>query len=188
MTTIKPDVSGTPQGNMPGSLDDRCVSSVISDDIQSHKDAIVKLNDDIKKHQQAILTLQKRLSAIPAVRKMASLEDVISFIYRGGVSLTMLFFLAGMIRFYLRHDNLNVDYGMFYKNFYQFTERELQFMTLGHFRTEVLLNAGLMILLIAPMVQVLATGVYMVAVNRNWKYGIITLIVLVILAISLLFH
>ncbi len=188
MTPEKPVIPETKPGVMPGTMDDRCVSSVISDDIQTHKDAIAKLNDEIKKHQQAILTLQKRLSAIPVVRKVASLEDIISFIYRGGVSLTMLFFIAGMARFYIRHDNLNVDYSMFYKNFYQFTERELQFITLGHFRTEVLLNAGLMILLIAPMVQVLATGVYMVTANRNWKYGIITLLVLVILSISLLLH
>ncbi len=173
---------------MPGSLDDRCASSVLADDIKSHKDAIAKLNDEIKKHQQTILTLQKRLSAIPAIRKIASLEDIISIIYRGGVTLTMLFFVAGMVRFYIRHDNLNVDYSMFYKNFYQFTEKEMQFITLGHFRTEVLLNAGLMILLLAPMIQVLATGVYMVGVNKNWKYGFITFLVLVILSISLLLH
>ncbi len=173
---------------MPNTLDDQCVSSVIADDIKSHKDAIAKLNDDIKKHQQAILTLQKRLSTIPAIRKVVSLEDIISFIYRWGVILTTLFFVAGMVRFYVKHANLNVDYSMFYKNFYQFTEKEMQFITLGHFRTEVLLNAGLMILLLAPMVQVLATGVYMVAVNKNWKYGFITFLVLVILSISLLFH
>jgi uncharacterized membrane protein len=93
-----------------------------------------------------------------------------------------------MVRFYVKHANLNVDYSMFYKNFYQFTEKEMQFITLGHFRTEVLLNAGLMILLIAPMVQVLATGIYMVTVNKNWKYGFITFLVLVILSISLLLH
>ena len=103
----------------PSTLDDRCASSVLADDIKSHKDAIAKLNDEIKKHQQTILTLQKRLSAIPAIRKIASLEDIISIIYRGGVTLTMLFFVAGMVRFYLRHDNLNVDYSMFYKNFYR---------------------------------------------------------------------
>ncbi len=172
----------------PNAMDDQCVSSIIANDIKSHKDAIAKLNDDIKKHQQAILTLQKRLSTIPAVRKVISLEDIISFVYKWGVILTTLFFVAGMIRFYIRHDNLNVDYSMFYKNFYLFTEKEMQFITLGHFRTEVLLNAGLMILLLAPMVQVLATGIYMVVANKNWKYGFITFVVLVILSISLLLH
>ncbi|MGB9735783.1 MAG: DUF1634 domain-containing protein [bacterium] len=174
--------------NNPQNIDEQCVSSIIADDIKAHKDAIAKLNEEIKKHQQAIITLQKRLSTIPAIRKVISLEDIISIVYRWGVTLTIIFFVAGMIRFYIRHDSLNVDYSMFYKNFYQFTEKEMQFITLGHFRTEVLLNAGLMILLLTPMIQVIATGAYMVIVNKNWKYGIITLFVLVILGISLLLH
>ncbi len=192
MTIDKPEshqtMPNTTPNPMPNTMDDQCATSVIADDIKSHKDAIAKLNDEIKKHQQTILTLQKRLSTIPALRKIASLEDIISIIYRWGVTLTMLFFVAGMVRFYIKHDNLNVDYSMFYKNFYQFTEKEMQFITLGHFRTEVLLNAGLMILLLAPMVQVLATGIYMVAVHKNWKYGAITTLVLIILSISLLLH
>lgn len=179
-TQDKPDASRN--------IDEQCASSIIADDIKAHKDAIAKLNEEIKKHQQAIIALQKRLSTIPVVRKVISLEDIISIVYRWGVVLTITFFIAGMIRFYIRHENLNVDYSMFYKNFYQFTEKEMQFITLGHFRTEVLLNAGLMILLITPLIQVIATGVYMVVANKNWKYGIITLFVLAILSISLLLH
>ncbi len=158
-----------------------------SEDIKYHKDAIAKLNEEIKKHQQAIITLQKRIP-LSVGRKIASLEDVISIIYRTGVWLTFLFFVAGLLRFYIRHQSLNVDYNMFYKNFYLFTEKELGLISLGHFRTEILLNAGLMILLITPMVQVLVTGIYMAIVNKNWKYGTITLFVLVILGISLLIH
>jgi uncharacterized membrane protein len=187
MTQDKQEISQT-KPQRPSNINEQCISSVIADDIKAHKDAIARLNEEIKKHQQAILALQKKLSTIPAVRKVVSLEDIISTVYRWGVALTIIFFVAGMIRFYIRHDSLNVDYSMFYKNFYQFTEREMQFITLGHFRTEVLLNAGLMILLLTPMIQVLATGVYMVVANKNWKYGIITLFVLLILSISLLLH
>lgn len=170
-----------------GKTDDQCVS-VISDDIREHKDAITKLNDDIKKHQQAIITLQKRLAAVPIAKRRISLEGTISLVYKTGVSLSLFFFLAGMLRFYIKHQSLSVDYNMFYKDFYQFTEKEMQLLSLGHFRSEILLNAGLMILLITPMVQTLTTGIYMISVNKNWKYGVISLFVLVILAISLLLH
>ncbi|MCL4558650.1 MAG: DUF1634 domain-containing protein [Deltaproteobacteria bacterium] len=179
-------MSGNDSRNIPRSTSP--CGEPTTEEIKYHKDAIARLNEELKKHQNAILELQKRLAPLPEVRRMMSLEDIISKTYRGGVSLTMLLFLAGMARFYMRHQSLNVDYSMFYKNFYQFTEKEMQFISLGHFRTEVLLNCGLMILLITPMVQVLLTGAYLVAVNKNWKYGLITLFVLAVLSISLLMH
>lgn len=176
------------QKQNPGARSEHDTAGLLAEDIRRHKDAIIKLNEDLKKHQKAILDLQKRLAILPKEKKGMSLDAIISLTYRWGVGLTMLFFLSGMIRFYVKHQSLNIDYNMFYKNFYQFTEKEMQFISLGHFRTDVLLNAGLMILLITPLLQIVLTGTYMVTVQKNWKYGVITLFVLGILSISLLLH
>lgn len=72
-------------------------------------------------------------------------------------------------------------------NFAQFLREIAGNLISGTLRPEVLINAGIAILMMTPYIRLVFSFIYFV-IKSNWKYAILTLICLIILTQSFFFN
>jgi len=117
-------------------------------------------------------------------------EKVISYLLMTGVILCILLEVIGVALFYHDYGNLNISQqaGVFVKghDFFSFIYRQLHS---GSAVTPAILFmiAGIVVLILTPYLRVIASFLYF-SWQRNWKYVIITLFVLIVVTLSLTLH
>jgi len=118
------------------------------------------------------------------------LEIVISYLLIAGVITSLLLEIAGVILFYRTFGNLALQYGSSVKvqghDFFSFINNLVHGRFAGGAAIQ-LMTAGIVVLLLTPFLRVLFSVLYFVW-ERNFKYVVITLFVLVVLTISLTLH
>jgi len=115
------------------------------------------------------------------------IEVLLSHLLRGGVVLSTLIILAGIVMTILRHP----DYSSSRHGLSGLARRDVQFPHslgdvaegLGHGRGMAVVAAGLLVLILTPVMRV-AASVVAFAVRRDWTYTVFTLIVLILLLVS----
>ncbi len=112
-------------------------------------------------------------------RRLRQAELAISHVLRGGVVISAAIILLGVVWFYLQmaisgHATLN----------YPHTVIEVA-QELAQGNPLALIALGLLVLLLTPILRV-AISILIFALERDWLYTVITLIVLLILLVSLL--
>jgi uncharacterized membrane protein len=118
------------------------------------------------------------------------LETAISYLLLGGVVTSLFLEIIGMVSFYYSYGHLHITEktAMFIRgeNFFRLIYGLLE-GNYGQKGSVFLMTVGITILILTPYVRVILSALYF-AWKRNIKYVLITIIVLIVLTTSLLFH
>jgi len=119
--------------------------------------------------------------------KVSSLSLGISWILRVGVTVSLVLELAGVLLYTIQTGNQSLDLSSAWQfkggNFFNFTSSTVTAIgtTLSPLN---IMSLGVMILMLTPYMRVVA-GVIYYAVQRDWKYVLITLFVLAVITTGL---
>jgi uncharacterized membrane protein len=117
-------------------------------------------------------------------------EKVISYLLMTGVILCILLEVIGVIMFYHAYGNLNISQQpqMFVKghDFFSFIYRQFQNRSAAT-PAILFMIAGIVVLIMTPYLRVIASFLYF-SWQKNWKYIIFTLFVLIVVTLSLTLH
>lgn len=111
--------------------------------------------------------------------RLRQAELIISHVLRGGVVVSAAIILLGMVWFYLQMAITGHATLAFPHTFTGIVQR------LAHGEPLAVVSLGLLILLLTPILRV-AISIVIFALERDWLYTVITILVLAILLISLL--
>jgi uncharacterized membrane protein len=113
------------------------------------------------------------------------MESLIGYILLTGVLLSVTLLTVGFIWHWVRAGNLRFEHSIAGMNFFEFISSTLRQMTSPALRPRLFLNMGIGVLMLTPFVRVLASVLYFVFVEHNWKYTLFTGFVLSVLTYSL---
>jgi uncharacterized membrane protein len=117
--------------------------------------------------------------------RQASMDRLIGTILAGGVLLSVSLLTLGLIWRYANTGSLAFEYQIRGMNLAQFAADQLRLAADGRFRPRLLLNLGILLLMLTPLLRVAASLLYFLFVLRNWKYTLFTGFVLAVLTYSL---
>jgi uncharacterized membrane protein len=122
--------------------------------------------------------------------EQSNLENAISYLLISGVLLSLILLIIGMVLLWRKQGGLAVsqDPSVFVHghDFFSFIYQEVTHGGLKGLPLQ-LITLGVVVLLLTPYVRVILSVVYF-ARDRNLKYVLITIVVLIILTISLTLH
>ena len=110
------------------------------------------------------------------------METLIGYILLIGVLSSILLLLAGTAWHWLDTDTLRMDYKIEGKNLWDFL---ITSFTTGGLSPKSVVNLGISVLLLTPYLRVLASMLYFLFAERNWKYSLFTFFVFSVLSYSL---
>jgi len=120
----------------------------------------------------------------------SKLETAISWLLIAGVIISLALEIAGIAMYYHTYGQLGIstDQSMFIqgKHFFSFLYAQLR-SGQGSGGAARLMTAGIVVLILTPYLRVIVSALYF-AREKNIKYVVITLFVLIVLTISLLKH
>jgi uncharacterized membrane protein len=117
-------------------------------------------------------------------------EKVISYLLITGVIISLILETAGVILLYSAYHSLDISHesGVYIKAYDFFSLIYQQFQHIQTINPAILLmTLGIIILILTPYVRVITSVVYFTW-QRNLKYVLITLFVLIVVTISLTLH
>ncbi len=120
-----------------------------------------------------------------AESRQLEMDVLVGYILLGGVLLSMLLIVIGLVWKYIESGGVRLDYELAGMNLFQFVISEVHIAVLGEIRPRLLINMGIVVLMLTPFFRVLASMVYFFMVLKNWKYTVFTLFVLLVLTGSL---
>ena len=123
--------------------------------------------------------------------KRPSLEEVIGYILVIGVTTSLIMELAGLILYVTGKGTTEIDLSDFEayvrsQDFFAYIT-DVVGSVLSNPNYATVMALGLVLLMLTPYLRVVASVVYF-ALSRNYKYVVITLIVLAMLTASLIVH
>ncbi|MDG6995269.1 MAG: DUF1634 domain-containing protein [Nitrososphaerota archaeon] len=118
-------------------------------------------------------------------RKGFDLEAILSHLLIYGVVLAMIVTAIGAVDFYFVYRNLEIDQFVQSSNFASYFSSTVSNFAIGNFTPISIISLGVIILLFTPYLRVLSSWVYFALKEKNVKYVLITLWVLLILTLSL---
>jgi uncharacterized membrane protein len=113
------------------------------------------------------------------------MERVVGRILFAGVSVSVCCLAAGLLWQWASIGQPRFDYELPHTHIARFLLGELTAVVHGRVSPARLINLGILALLLTPYLRVVLSMVYFVAIERNYKYGIITGFVGTILTYSL---
>ncbi len=113
------------------------------------------------------------------------IEGLVGYILLVGVLSSIALILGGLAWHFARTGELGIQYGIAGMNFFEFLVTDLRQLASHAVRPRLLVSLGIALLMLTPFVRVLASMVYFVVAERNWKYTAFTAFVLVVLTYSL---
>lgn len=123
-------------------------------------------------------------------KSLLTMEAVISYILIVGVILSLVLEVTGLIFFYRTYHNFNFSESGLFKiqghDFFGYIAGLLRGGFTGG-TTVQFMTAGIIVLLLTPFLRVVFSAGYF-ARERNYKFVVITVFVLVVLTISLTLH
>lgn len=123
-------------------------------------------------------------------RGESKLETSISYLLIGGVIISLILEVIGIFIFYHSYGNLAIseDAGIFIQghDFFSFIYREF---TGRHMQGNAIffMTAGIIVLILTPYARLVASAIYF-GWEKNTKYVLITLFVLIVVTLSLALH
>jgi len=121
--------------------------------------------------------------------KGARLEKVISYILVAGVIASLALLVSGLFFFHLKFGNLNVsnDRAVYIQGKDFFTFIADQFRGTSAPVSLRLITLGILALMLTPYIRVVISALYF-GLQKNLKFVVLTVFVLVVLTISLTLH
>ena len=115
----------------------------------------------------------------------AEMEVLIGYVLLGGVVLSAVLVCMGLIWHWVRTGHLGVNYVIPRTNLFEFVVADVRQLGSAESRPRVLISLGIAMLLLTPYVRVLASMLFFLFVEHNWKYSLFTAFVLAVLTYSL---
>lgn len=120
----------------------------------------------------------------------SKLETTISYILIIGVIISVLFEIVGITLFYQTYGNVQISQSKTFfisgMNFFAFIIDQFGHL-FGAQSAVVFMTLGLIILILTPYIRAISSVIYF-AWEKNRKYVLITLFVLIVLTVSLALH
>lgn len=113
------------------------------------------------------------------------IEALVGYILLAGVLGSITLILAGLAWHLVRTGEPGIQYGIAGMNFFEFLVSDLRQLASHAVRPRLLVSLGIALLMLTPFVRVLASMVYFMLAEHNWKYTAFTAFVLVVLTYSL---
>lgn len=113
------------------------------------------------------------------------MESLIGYILLSGVLLSVGLITAGLIWHQAAYGNLNVRYVIKGTNLLHFLKSTISGLRNRSANPDLLVDLGIGTLMLTPFVRVLTSFFSFMVEERNWKYTIFTLIVLLVLTVNL---
>jgi uncharacterized membrane protein len=101
------------------------------------------------------------------------------------VLLSMALIIAGLIWQWAVTGHLAFNYTISGMNLFRFVLTDVRQLATHAFSARLLVNLGIVALLLTPYVRVLASMIYFILMEHNWKYAAFTGFVLSVLTYSL---
>ena len=124
------------------------------------------------------------------VREESKLETGISYLLITGVVLSLLLEVVGLVLYFYSYHNLSIssDAVVYIRghNFFSFIFQQFQGINTGN-NAILFITAGIIVLILTPYVRVVASVIYF-GWEKNIKYVVITLFVLIVVSLSLALH
>jgi uncharacterized membrane protein len=117
--------------------------------------------------------------------KQERMEVLLGTFLLAGVLLSVSLIVLGMAWYFASTHHLRLEYELAGMNLFQLLAAEIGMAWRGQFHPELLINGGIAALMLTPYLRVLLSMLYFMGVLKNWKYTVITSIVLVVLTFSL---
>jgi uncharacterized membrane protein len=113
------------------------------------------------------------------------MDALVGYLLLIGVALSIALIAAGLCWHALRTGNFQLDYRLQGMNLFDFLLTEIHIAASGKARPRTLVDVGIAVLMLTPYLRVLASMLYFMFAQKNWKYSIFTAIVLGVLTFSL---
>lgn len=114
------------------------------------------------------------------------MEALVGTILLAGVLTSMALIVVGVVWNLIANSTLALDYSISGENFFSFLVQSFRQLFAGEgVRPPQLISLGIVVLMLTPFLRVAASFVYFLVAERNWKFSVITLIVLGVLTYSL---
>ena len=113
------------------------------------------------------------------------METLIGYILLVGVVISIALLLAGTIWHWFTTRTLRLDYEIKSNNLWDFLVTSF---TTGALTPKTVVDLGISVLLLTPYLRVLASMLYFLFAERNWKYSLFTFFVFSVLSYSLFFN
>lgn len=120
-----------------------------------------------------------------ASMQQRKMDTVLGYVLLGGVVLSMVLIVAGLVWRFLRLGRFSLDHSLSGMNLFEFLAEEIRAAASGQLSPGTLVDGGIVILMLTPYVRVLASVFYFMVGLKNWKYTVFTGIVLGVLTFSL---
>jgi uncharacterized membrane protein len=118
-------------------------------------------------------------------RQQAAMDLLIGYVLLGGVVLSAVLIIAGLVWHWVNTGHLGVEYTIPKMNLFEFVTAEMRDFVGGQFRPRYLVSLGITALLLTPYVRVLTSVLFFAFVAHNWKYSVFTGFVFAMLTYSL---
>ncbi len=113
------------------------------------------------------------------------MEVIVSYILLGGVLVSMVLVVAGLIWHRIATGHFGLDYSIGGMNLFEFVLTDVRQVAADAVRPRLLVNLGIAALMLTPYTRVLASMLYFAFVERNGKYTLFTAFVFSVLTYSL---
>lgn len=117
--------------------------------------------------------------------KGLDLEATLSYVLLYGVVASLIVTTIGVLYFFAEYRTLNISRLVHVANFAAFVSDSFTAAFSGHLTAYTIISVGVVILMLTPYIRVLSSWIYFLIKEKDVKYTLITLWVLVILTISL---
>ena len=131
------------------------------------------------------MTEHEKPAANRAEALEARMDALVGYVLAGGVLTSAALVVAGLLWRWIRTGQLGVDYTIAKMNLFQFVVADVNNVIEGALRPRLLVSLGIAVLLLTPYVRELASLVFFLFVEHNWKYSVFTGFVLAVLTYSL---
>jgi uncharacterized membrane protein len=123
--------------------------------------------------------------ASQGIRPRFDIESLVGYILLAGVLSSITLILAGLLWHLARTGEVGIQYSIADVNFFQFLVQDVRQILAGELRPRLLVSLGIALLMLTPFVRVVASMMFFLVAERNWKYTAFTAFVLAILTYSL---
>jgi uncharacterized membrane protein len=115
----------------------------------------------------------------------SAMDTLIGSILLIGVLTSILLLVVGTLWHWIATGTLEFDYPIQGMNLWEFLWTSLGQVVRGAMQPQTVIDLGLSVLLLTPYARVLASMLYFLLAERNWKYTLFTLFVFSVLTYSL---
>jgi len=129
--------------------------------------------------------IPERTQTVPPPSRDAQMDALVGYLLLSGVSLSMALIAVGLLWHRLRTGTFHLAYPIEGMNLFEFLLAEIRIAGQDRLRPQTLVDAGIAVLLLTPYLRVLASMLYFLFAQRNWKYSLFTAVVLGVLTFSL---